>query len=151
MHTIRLRGPWELEPVQRFVLQPSGCYKPVEGNLPAAGRMKMPADWSGLLGAEFLGRVRYRRTFQKPTGLESGGRVWLVVERPRSRAVVELNRKRLGDAEGRFDVTGLLEDYNRLEIMVEHPMVDARGASADDVATVQIGGLVGEVRLEIED
>jgi hypothetical protein len=151
MHTIRLRGPWELEPVQRFVLRPDGCYKLLEDGLPAAGRMKMPADWSGLLGADFLGRVRYRRTFQKPTGLESGERVWLVVEGPRSRAVVELNRKRLGDAGERFDVTGLLENYNRLEILVEHPAVDASGAPVDDNATGETGGLVGEVRLEIEE
>ena len=52
------------------------------------GTMTMPADWCGSLGADFLGRVRYRRNFQKPTGLESGERVWLVVEPPRSRGTV---------------------------------------------------------------
>jgi hypothetical protein len=149
MHTIRLRGPWQVEPVARFVLQPDGTYKPVEDGLPAAGRMTMPADWSGLLGADFLGRVRYRRTFQKPTGLESGQRVWLVVEAARSRGVVELNRKRLGEAGGRFDLTDQLEDHNRLEIVVEHPALDARGMPDDDSDTRSIGGLLGEVRLEI--
>jgi hypothetical protein len=149
MHTIRLRGPWQVEPVTRFVLQPDSSYKPMEDCLPAAGRMTMPADWSGLLGADFLGRVRYRRTFQKPTGLESGERVWLVVEGPRSRGVVELNRKRLGDAGGRFDITHQLEDHNQLEIVVEHPALDARGLTDDDSDTSSIGGLVGEVRLEI--
>jgi hypothetical protein len=98
-----------------------------------------------------LGLVRYLRIFQKPTGLESGERVWLVVERPRSRGTVELNRKRLGDAGGRFDITELLEDHNRLEILVEHPVVDARGVARDDDDTALIGGLIGEVRLEIEE
>src|SRR3954469_25952021 len=86
MHTIRLRGPWQVEPLKRFVLQSDGTYKPVEDGLPASGRMTMPADWSRLLGADFLGRVCYRRTFQKPTGLESDKRVWLVVEAARSEA-----------------------------------------------------------------
>jgi hypothetical protein len=111
----------------------------------------MPADWSGLLGADFLGRVSYRRTFQKPTGLESGERVWLVVEEPRSRGNVELNDRQLGEAGGRFDITELLEDHNRLEIVVEHSAIDAQGVARDDGDTGSAGGLVGEVRLEIEE
>ncbi len=57
----------------------------------------MPADWADLFGRDFFGRVRYRRTFQKPTGLESGERVFLVVEPPRSRGVVSLSGKPLGE------------------------------------------------------
>ncbi len=151
MHPIRLRGPWSVEPVERFVLRADGGYEHSTADLPGAVRMTMPADWEAGLGASFLGRVRYHRIFQKPTGLESGGRVWLVVERPRSRGVVELNRKRLGDAGGRFDVTEILADHNRLEIMVEHPAVDASGFAGDDFDANRTGGLVGEVRLEIEE
>jgi hypothetical protein len=104
----------------------------------------MPADWSAMLGADFLGRVRYTRLFHKPTGLELAERVFLVVEAPRSRGVVELNRKRVGEVEWdrgplRVDVTELLGGDERLEIVVEH---DEPGST---------GGLVGEVRLEIED
>jgi hypothetical protein len=92
---------------------------------------------------DLSGMVRCRRTFHKPTGLETGEQVWLVVE-PRSRATVHLNGRLLGDvqpgtAAGRFDVTGLLDDGNALEIDVE------RGAPGEAGA----GGLVGEVRLEI--
>src|SRR4029079_1244874 len=114
MHTIRLRGPWTVEPLKRFALQPDRSYKPVDDCWPAAARMTMPADWAAVLGSSFLGRVRYQRNFQKPTGLESGERVWLVVEGPRSCGSVELNGKRLGDVavgepSGRFDITALLE------------------------------------------
>jgi hypothetical protein len=98
-----------------------------------------------------LGLVRYQRIFQKPTGLDSGERVWLVVEAPRSRGSVELNYQRLGEAAGRFDIIEYLDDHNRLEIVVEHPALDARGVARDDGDTRSPGGLIGEVRLEIEE
>jgi hypothetical protein len=151
MHIIRLRGPWSVEPLERYVLGASGGYERSTAELPAAAKMTMPADWGAVLGATFLGLVRYLRNFQKPTGLESGERVWLVVEGPRSRGTLELNSKRLGDADGRFDITELLGDHNRLEIVVEHPAVDARGVARDDDDTALTGGLIGEVRLEIEE
>src|SRR5690242_4833028 len=114
MHTIRLRGPWTVEPLKRFVLQPDGSSKPTDDDLPPATRATMPADWSALFGAHFLGRVRYRRTFQKPTGLGSGERVFLVVEGPRSRGTVELSGKPLGDVAAgamlRVDITEQLDD-----------------------------------------
>ncbi len=108
MHVIRLRGPWQLEP----------------------------------LGD---GGACCRRTFHKPTGLDAGERVWLVVERPAGRAAVRLNGRALGVVEGeasvgRFDVTGRLADGNSLEIDVERAAPDAAAA----------GELVGAVRLEIE-
>ncbi len=155
MHTIRLRGPWELEPIERFVRQADDTYRPASDALPASGRAQMPADWAAVLGDDFLGRVCYRRTFQKPTGLEHGERVWLVVEPPRTHGVVELNRKRLGEVRSRdrtwrFDITDLLEEHNRLEIVVSHPALDAAEA-ADDHSSTLPGGLVGEVRLEIAE
>jgi hypothetical protein len=144
MHVIRLRGPWQVEPLARFVPQSDGSCVAVGDDLPAAVRVTMPADWAATLGADFVGRVRYSRSFHRPTGLDFGERVFLVVEGPRSRGVVELNHKRLGKvswgaAPLRVDVTDLLGGDERLEIVVEH----------GDAATV--GGLVGEVWLEIED
>jgi len=153
MHIIRLRGPWELEPVSRLVLRPDGAHCSTSSDLPSATRVKMPADWGEVLGRHFFGRVRYRRTFQKPTGLESGERVWLVVEPPRSHGVVELNHKRLGEVCGqsaRFDITEQLLGSNLLDIWVSHPPLDVRGTPSDDGDTPP-GGLVGEVRLEIEE
>jgi hypothetical protein len=116
----------------------------------------MPADWSGLLGADFLGRVCYRRTFQKPTGLGSGERVWLVVEAARSEARILWKGDLVGfvnpgETAGRFDITDRLEDQNAVEVIVDHPALDCMRSTAGDPLQLPPGGLVGEVRLEIEE
>jgi hypothetical protein len=116
----------------------------------------MPADWSQTIGPDFLGRVRNRRTFHKPTGLSTSEQVWLVVEPPRSRGSIELNGAILGEVSphaiyGRFNITDLLEELNRLTIEVEHPSLDARGLAIEYSDAGATGGLIGEVRLEIED
>jgi hypothetical protein len=155
MHTIRLRGPWQLEPIQRYVRCNDGRYERSTAPLLSV-RAKMPADWTESLGDDFLGRVCYRRTFQKPTGLDRGERVWLVVEPPRSRCVVSFNDYvfgvvHYGSASRRFDITRYLNDHNRLDILVDHPALDEGGTAKDDSTSNMPGGLVGEVRLEIED
>ncbi len=141
MHTIRLRGPWQYEVLSRS----DGAKAPS-----AAGKQKMPADWSETLGGDFYGTVRYRRTFHSPTGLEEGQPVWLVVEGVRSRGHVTLNsqtlahtchRSAVADAQagGRFSIEHLLSRNNELIIDVEH--------LPGDEGT---GGLTGTVRLEIQ-
>jgi hypothetical protein len=140
----------------RFAPESDGTYRPVTNDLPPATQAKMPADWSKAFGPEFLGRVCYRRTFQKPTGLEEDQRVWLVVEPARSRGTVSLAGEllgsvRFGESPGRYDVTDRLREHNNLEILVEHPWLDAVTFSDDDDTTRPAGGLVGEVRLEIEE
>jgi hypothetical protein len=156
MHTIRLRGPWQLEPIFRFVPQADGTYRPVKEGLPPPARATMPADWSAAFGADFLGRVRYHRVFQKPTGLDCGERVFLVVEPARSFACITLFEKLVGfvypgDAAQRFDITDRLEDHNRLDIFVDHPHLDSMRSTVGDPKSLPPGGLVGEVRLEIEE
>jgi len=97
MHIIRTSRAVQVERSRGLFFQADGSYRPVQDGLPPATRAAMPADWSGSFGADFFGRVRYRRTFQKPTGLETGERVWLVVEAPAVAGEVELKiRKRLG-------------------------------------------------------
>lgn len=155
MHSIRLLGPWQLKVVAVFAERADGGYDVRTSDLPPGAKATMPADWADAFGPHFLGRVRYRRTFQKPTGLD-GARVWLVVEPPRSSGTVNLNdislgTVRCGDALGRFEVTDILSDRNTLEVNVSHPMVDAAGQPTDDGSTELPGGLVGEVRLEIEE
>ena len=155
MHTIRLRGPWQLEPLRRYVKCGDGGYDAETFELTSSDRRQMPADWSETMGHDFLGVVRYSRKFNRATILAED-QVWLVVEPPRSRGLVRLNGKVLGDVRfcceaGRFDITGLLEEQNRVDIEVEHPELDDEGNSSGDGSEFLPGGLVGEVRLEIEE
>jgi len=146
-HVIRLRGPWDVAPLVRFVSGPDGRAAESAADLPAAGRLTMPADWSALLGRDYCGRARHVRHFNRPTGLDSGTRVWLVCEGARDRAAVSLNGQPLGLVEGAgasvpFEITDLLQPRNELVIDVEFAL-----ASPDEPN--ECGGLVGDVRLEI--
>ena len=70
-HVIRLRGPWEYCPLARTVMLADGSRRRETDDLPAAGRIIMPADWGATLGADFHGRVSYLRRFGRPTGLDA--------------------------------------------------------------------------------
>jgi hypothetical protein len=128
-HRIRLRGPWECEPLARA----DG------GPLPPPGRMTMPCCWvdGGLPG--FVGRVRFRRRFGYPGRIDTHERVWLTFAGARAVAEVWLNGQLLGRHEGpgpfEFEVTNLLRPRNELTVEVE----------ASDLC----GGLWGEVALEV--
>lgn len=153
LHRIRLRGPWQLEALARFQAQ-SGDLDLTTAELPAPARMQMPADWSASFGDAFFGRVRYRRAFHKPTGLDLGERVFLVIEPPRSEGEAALNGVVLGRVAGdtaRFDITDRLDYDNLLEIVVTHPAGRESKVTAGELAGLAPGGLVGEVRLEIEE
>ena len=68
-HVIRLRGPGDFEVIERAA--PAGgaeCDKAFAA--PASGKAKLPCDWSETLGREFRGKVRYRRRFNRPSGLD---------------------------------------------------------------------------------
>jgi hypothetical protein len=154
MHIIRLRGPWELEPLERYVPPSIGGYASQSSGVPPRDRWQMPADWWETMGHDFLGVVRYSRKFNRPTNLEQD-RVWLVVEPPRSCGLVrvnghELGYVRFGAPAGRFDITPLLNNHNSVVINVEHPALDDAGNAPNDGSIFVPGGLVGEVRLEIE-
>ena len=155
MHTIRLRGPWQLEPLQRYVKRSRSGYDGSTNGLPPRDRWQMPADWCETMGHDFLGVVRYSRKFNRATIL-ADDRVWLVVEPPRSCGLVRLNGKvlgyvRFGCDPGWFDITGLLEEHNRVDIDVAHPELDDEGNALGDSSDCVPGGLVGEVRMEIEE
>jgi hypothetical protein len=132
-HRIRLRGPWECEPLQRLTA-PGARPEP----LPKPLRMTMPCCWrEGGLG-EFAGRVRFTRSFGYPGRIDPGERVWLTFAGIEGVAEVSLNGHPLGHHEaGPFDheVTPLLGERNRLVVEIE----ESTGR----------GGLWGEVALEI--
>jgi hypothetical protein len=154
-HVIRLRGPWEYCPLARTIMLADGSHRFETNNLPAAGRITMPADWGETLGADFRGRVSYLRRFGRPTGLAAADRVELVVDCADAFGCVALNGQRLGDiAAGglpwRCDITARLRTRNELVIEVELPHLTADSPSLARSGREGLpGGLIGEVRLEI--
>jgi hypothetical protein len=130
-HRIRLRGPWDYEPL--------AYSSPEQHLLPPAGRMNVPCRWAdgGLAG--FSGRVRFRRRFGYPGRIDAHERVWLTFDGADARAEVALNGTALGAHQGagpfEFEVTSLLGPRNELVIELEGPAESA--------------GLWGEVALEV--
>ena len=154
-HTIRLRGPWEYRPLARTVRLADGSTQVESGELPAAGRLLLPADWGGTLGDGFRGRVAYLRRFGRPTGLTAADRVELVITRVDAWASVRLNGRTLGEIPaggllGRYDITRQLARRNELVVEVELPRLTDRSLPLARPGRAGLpGGLVGEVRLAI--
>jgi hypothetical protein len=139
-HRIRLRGPWECEPLARAVRRADGLVEMVEQGLPPPCRMLMPCRWGDGGLADFAGRVRFRRRFGLPRQLDPHEVVWLTFAGVDTAAGVTLNGRFLGRQEQpalpfEFDVTGALKERNELVVDVEAPAGN--------------GGLWGEVALEI--
>jgi hypothetical protein len=134
-HRIRLRGPWDCEPLRRVSAKDA-----TEAPLPAPRRMTVPCRWHEGGLADFAGRVRLTRRFGYPGQIDAGERVWLTFAGVEGSAEVWLNDRLLGRHEGaagpfEHEVTQLLGTRNRLVIEVEE--LTGRG------------GLWGEVALEI--
>jgi hypothetical protein len=145
-----------LEPLERFILQSNGSIATSVDDLPPSVTAKMPEDWGQAFGHDFLGRVRYTRTFNRPTNLEILDPVWLVIEPPRTVCSIQLNGKYLGDVRagspaGRFDIRQFLKEHNSLQLVVEHPELDQSESFAEFGNLKRPGGLVCEVRLELEE
>jgi hypothetical protein len=168
-HVIRLRGPWEYEPLVRFVPVADGRLQSADDSLPAPGITTLPDNWGTVLGSDFQGTVRFTRRFNCPTGLGAGSRVWLVVDDVDWHATIVLNGQLLGAAVcsfaahsvseqsfltcgARFDITTDLLPQNVLAITVASPILNSIGnPQARPGRAGQPGGLIGLVRLEIED
>jgi hypothetical protein len=130
-HRIRLRTPWECEPLAWLPSQS-------EAALPPSGRTAMPGRWANQGLAGFAGRVRHRRHFGSPANLDADERVWLTFGGIADQADVVLNETCLGRnvrSNAEFDVTALLMPRNVLTVDVE--------CSTDE------GGVWGEVALEV--
>jgi hypothetical protein len=154
-HVIRLRGPWDFEPLARVSIAADGGRQENANNLPPAGRVHLPADWGLSLGADFRGRVRYLRRFGLPTNLEPDDCVSLVIEGVDYFGTVLLNGVRLGELSGYavaapFDVRELLAPRNLLLLDVELPSYAAGAKAPERPGRESLpGGPIGEVRLEI--
>lgn len=143
VHPIRLHGPWQAELLERFGWDTAESHP--------EQRVTIPSDWSDWLGPSFRGRVAYHRTFHSPTGLEPDQQVWLVIEQVDYCGLVFLNEHsigslRLGHPPLKVEVNPHLLEFNRLRIEVELPNDVERGDRS-----ASAGGLIGSVRLEIEE
>jgi hypothetical protein len=134
-HRIRLRGPWDCEPL-------AWLNEDSSEPLPAPRRVTMPCGRgeAGIPG--FDGRLRFRRRFGYPGRIDAQERVWLIFEGIAGQAEIRLNDQVLGRRSTsepkeafEFDVTSLLQARNELIV--------------DVVATEGQGGLWGEVALEV--
>jgi len=139
-HRMRLRGPWECEPLARAVKHADGRVDMVMQALPPPCRMTMPCRWGEGGLPDFAGRVRFRRRFGTPRQLDPPEVVWLTFAGADAVAEVTLNGQFLGRHEQpsqpfEFEVTSLLRECNELVVDVEAPAGN--------------GGLWGEVALEV--
>jgi beta-galactosidase/beta-glucuronidase len=154
-HVIRLRGPWEYEPLARVSIAADGSRSESTAELPPAGRVHLPADWGTTLGMTFRGRVRYTRRFGLPTNLEPHEQVWLEIDGVDYFGTVSLNGRSLGDVVGyrsarEFDIRNVLTERNLLTLEVELPAYGPGAAAPGRPNREHLpGGPIGEVRLEI--
>ena len=154
-HVIHLRGPWEYRPLARTVRLPDGSLRETTEGLSPPGRLWLLADWGRTLGPDFRGRVLFTRRFGQPTGLASGDRVDLVLERVEACGTATLNGTPLapllaGQEGTRFDITARLQRRNELTLVFELPPGAPLDSDPSRLAREGLpGGLLAEVRLEI--
>ena len=134
MHSIRLRGPWDL-------------FLP---GSEAPRRVEMPATWQTLLAltaeSPLPSPARLVRRFGLPTGIAQRDQLHLVIDSATVPCQVELNGQPLGNIgpsghSSSFDVTTLLAGRNELAILLEIPPLKSE--------PVTEGSPLGDVRLEI--
>lgn len=110
-HRIRLRGPWEF--------QWQSQERPGSANVPN-GTIHLPATWNDAFGIT-TGALRLTRSFNRPTGIDDGERVWLELDPSRPSSVV-FNGRSLGRVESgiaRFDITERLAMHSRIELDID--------------------------------
>lgn len=146
-HRIRLRGPWECEPLARA----DG------GAVPPRLRMTMPCRWRDGGLADFAGRVRFVRRFGLPRQIDEHERLWLSFGGLTGTADVLLNGALLGQISGgsEFEVTARLRDRNELIVEMdggpdgglwgETALIIRATAYLTDLQPLPDGGVAGKV------
>lgn len=121
-HRIRLRGPWECEPIAG----------------PPPRRVFMPGGWLAAGLGDFRGAALFTRKFGYPGRIDDGEHVWLTCDGCTGCREVRLNGHVLTQDHVNsfaFDVTALLGPRNQLGVLIHGDTDDA--------------GLWGEIALEI--
>ncbi len=115
MHVIRLRGPWNYSATD-------SAGQTREGRAPLADGVTEVAP------PGFIGTVRWRRSFHRPTGLDDGERVFLAIDNLRD-ATVELNGVALPSE--RCEITTRLHARNELVITQTCPSASSTRCFSD--------------------
>ena len=133
-HRIRLRGPWECEPV----------------GLPAM-RVTMPGGWAAAGLEGFRGRARFIRPFGYPGKADPDlEHFWLTGAGCQGVCAIHLNGHQLAaqvEADFAFEVTRILAARNRLEIVIQGD-TDAVGLWGEIALEIRRAAFLSEVRVE---
>jgi hypothetical protein len=156
-HRIRLRGPWEAEPVGW--IDPEAEVRCRTDGLPPARTVTIPVGWDDLGFGGRTGAVVFRRRFQAPRRLDDWERVWLVQAGMPGWSSWRLNDTELvwagpGETDElttiscpvRAEVTALLRERNELAVKVEA----GPGAGPFGGAALEIGcrAFIQQVRVQ---
>ena len=112
--------------------------------MPQPHRMRLRPPWEQTRQGD---QMLWRRRFGKPSNIEEGEQVFLVIESPQIDAVVLLNGQRLrriqpAEPAVRFAITRLLQPRNELVLAA----ASTQSATPEESSALPFG----EVRLEIE-
>jgi hypothetical protein len=165
-HIIRLRGPWQCEPLAFAGIAVDGSVIWTDTELPPPAVIELPGDWSAAIGRDFRGLARLTRRFGLPTGLSPSSRVWLTLEELAGTAAVTLNDHPLGSTTSEGDSLRFCESLANLPqrfaaLLQSEPQlcpvrwdVTSRLQPRNEVAITLLAlavGQVGLLSLEIED
>ena len=131
-HRIRLRGPWQCEPL---------------GELPAR-RITMPCNWADAGLAGFRGLARFARRFGYPGRIDEDEQVWLTCAGCTGCREIHLN----GTLLPRFsaEITSLLRPRNQLEVLIEGD-TDAAGLWGEVALEIRKSAWLADMRLQRTD
>jgi len=162
-HRIRLRGPWNIEPLWRWVPGDQASWQQSSTDLPPGGTFTAPQRWSNVLGPDFRGSAKLSRRFHRPTGLEPDSKLWLVVGdlawpteiRLNEQPIASINSGRESGEEPpqeslRSEIGRLVEPQNMLILLVTAPPISAGHAPPLGEESDCPFNWLGQVWLEIE-
>lgn len=128
-HRIRLRGPWQCEPI---------------GELPAR-RVTMPCNWAEAGLADFRGAARFVRKFGYPGRIDEDEHVWLTCAGCTGLREMHLN----GTPVAHFasEITSLLTTRNQLEVLIAGD-TDTAGLWGEVALEIRKSAWLSDLRLQ---
>lgn len=133
-HRIRLRGPWQCEPLDG----------------PAPRRVIMPCRWFDAGLANFHGSARFTRRFGYPGRVDDSEHVWLICDGCTGCTEVRLNGQLLAQqacSSFAFDVTPILSQRNQLEVLIQGD-TDGAGVWGDVAMEIRKDAFLADVHIE---